>query len=84
MVPRIEIGYVVKATAKWEVDPESDTSEFDAGYSGKQLVKAWDEVPSHSAMSDLPPVRVKKGFLLSRSKLIRPGNVETVGYLGRT
>ena len=41
----MEIGYVVKAAAKWEVDPESDASEFDAGYSGNQLVKAWDEVP---------------------------------------
>ena len=40
MVPDMEIGYVVKATSKWEVDPENDTSEFDAGYSGKQLVKA--------------------------------------------
>jgi DNA polymerase, archaea type len=28
----MEIGYVVKDAAKWEVDTERDASEFDAGY----------------------------------------------------
>jgi hypothetical protein len=37
------IGYVVTDAAKWDVDPERDASEFDAGYYGKLLEKAWAE-----------------------------------------
>jgi hypothetical protein len=40
----MEIGYEVRDAAKWDVDPERDASEFEAGYYGKLLVKAWDEV----------------------------------------
>jgi DNA polymerase, archaea type len=40
----MEIGYVVTDAAKWEVDTERDASEFDAGYYGKLLEKAWEEV----------------------------------------
>jgi len=42
--PGMEIGYVVRDAAKWEVDTERDASGFDAGYYGKLLGKAWDEV----------------------------------------
>ena len=42
--PGMEIGYVVTDAAKWQVDTERDASEFDAGYYGKLLGKAWDEV----------------------------------------
>jgi hypothetical protein len=28
----MEIGYMIKDTNKWEVDPERTASEFDAGY----------------------------------------------------
>jgi len=44
LAPGMEIGYVVKDAAKWFVDTERDASEFDAGYYGKLLGKAWDEV----------------------------------------
>jgi hypothetical protein len=40
----MEIGYVVKNAAKWDVDTERDASEFDAVYYGKLLDKAWQEV----------------------------------------
>jgi len=41
----MEIGYVVRDASKWEVDTERDaSSEFDVGYYGKLLEKAWDEV----------------------------------------
>jgi DNA polymerase I len=40
----MEIGYVVTDAAKWEVDTERDASEFDVGYYGKLLEKAWEEV----------------------------------------
>jgi hypothetical protein len=40
----MEIGYVVKDAGCWEVDPEGSASEFDAGYYGKLLEKAWKEV----------------------------------------
>ena len=43
LVPGMEIGYVVTDAAKWQVDTERDASEFDAGYYGKLLEKAWDE-----------------------------------------
>ena len=36
--------YVVTDAAKWKVDTERDASEFDAGYYGGLLEKAWDEV----------------------------------------
>jgi DNA polymerase I len=42
--PGMEIGYVVTDAAKWEVDTERDASEFDSGYYGKLLEKAWEEV----------------------------------------
>ena len=35
---------MVKDAKKWEVDTERDASVFDAGYYGKLLEKAWDEV----------------------------------------
>jgi DNA polymerase I len=41
--PGMEIGFVVKDAAKWEVDTERDASGFDAGYYGKLLEKAWEE-----------------------------------------
>jgi hypothetical protein len=34
----------VTDAAKWQVDIERDALEFDAGYYGKLLGKAWDEV----------------------------------------
>ena len=40
LTPGMEIGYVVRDAAKWEVDAERDASEFDAGYYGKLLEKA--------------------------------------------
>ena len=40
----MEIGYVVRYAAKWEVDTEIDAFTFDAGYYRKLLDKAWDEV----------------------------------------
>ena len=39
----MEIGYVIKDAAKWEVDTEREASEFDAGYYRKLLDKAWGE-----------------------------------------
>ena len=42
--PGMEIGYVIKDAAKWEVDTERDASGYDAMYYGKLLDKAWDEV----------------------------------------
>ena len=39
----MEIGYVIKDAAKWEVDTERDASGFDAGYYWKLLEKAWEE-----------------------------------------
>jgi DNA polymerase, archaea type len=42
--PGMEIGFVVKDAAKWEVDTERDASEFDAVYYKKLLDKAKDEV----------------------------------------
>ena len=44
LAPGMEIGYVVKDAKKWEVEPERTASEFDAGYYGKLLEKAWEEV----------------------------------------
>lgn len=43
LAPGMEIGYVVKDAKRWEVDPERTASEFDAGYYGKLLEKAWEE-----------------------------------------
>jgi hypothetical protein len=40
----MEIGYVVRDAKTWEVDTERDASGFDAGYYGRLLRKAWDEV----------------------------------------
>jgi DNA polymerase, archaea type len=39
----MQIGYVVTDAFKWEVDTERDALEFDVGYYGKLLEKAWDE-----------------------------------------
>ena len=39
----MEIGYLVKDAKKWEVDPARTDSEFDAGYYGRLLLKAWEE-----------------------------------------
>jgi DNA polymerase I len=43
LAPGMEIGYVVRDAAKWEIDTERDASEFDAGYYGKLLETAWEE-----------------------------------------
>jgi len=39
----MQIGYVVKDAGRWDVEPERWASEFDAGYYGKLLEKAWEE-----------------------------------------
>ena len=44
LAPGMEIGYVVKDAKNWEVEPKRSASEFDAGYYGKLLEKAWGEV----------------------------------------
>jgi DNA polymerase I len=44
LAPGMEIGYVVKDAKKWEVEPERTAAEFDTGYYGKLLEKAWVEV----------------------------------------
>lgn len=44
LAPGMEIGYVVKDAKRWEVEPDRTASEFDAGYYGKLLDKAWEEV----------------------------------------
>jgi len=44
LAPGMEIGYVVKDAKKWDVEPEKTAEEFDAGYYGKLLEKAWEEV----------------------------------------
>jgi hypothetical protein len=49
----MEIGYVVTDAAKWEVDTERDASEFDAGYYGKLLEKAWTEAAFVFSMDNL-------------------------------
>jgi len=46
LAPSVDIGFVVTDAAKWEVDPERYASEFDVGYYGKLLEKAWGEVAS--------------------------------------
>jgi DNA polymerase I len=43
LAPGIEIAYVVKDAKKWEVDPARTASEFDAGYYGELLEKAWGQ-----------------------------------------
>ena len=43
LAPGMEIGYVVKDAKKWDVEPERTASEFDIGYYGKLLEKAWRE-----------------------------------------
>lgn len=35
---------MVKDAERWDVDMERDASEFDVGYYGKLLEKAWNEV----------------------------------------
>ncbi|MFZ3113389.1 MAG: DNA polymerase I, partial [Methanothrix sp.] len=42
--PGMEVGYVVADARRWEVDLEEEASEYDAGYYGKLLEKAWEEV----------------------------------------
>jgi DNA polymerase I len=44
LAPGMEIGYAVTDAVKLDVDTERDALEFDAGYYGKLLEKAWDEV----------------------------------------
>ena len=53
LVPGMEIGYVVKDAAKWDVDIERDANAFDAGYYGKLLEKAWEEAAF--AFLNFPP-----------------------------
>ena len=43
LAPGMEIGYVVKDAGRWEVEVEMMAAEFDAGYYGKLLEKAWEE-----------------------------------------
>jgi DNA polymerase I len=43
LAPGMEIGYVVKDAGRWDVEPERWASEFDEGYYGKLLEKAWEE-----------------------------------------
>ncbi len=40
LAPGMEIGYVIKDAAKWEVD----TERYDAAYYGNLLDKAWEEI----------------------------------------
>lgn len=42
--PGMEIRFVVTDASKWDVDIERDANAFDAGYYGKLMQKAWDEV----------------------------------------
>ncbi len=42
--PGMVVGYVVADAGRWEVDLEEEASEYDAGYYGKLLEKAWEEV----------------------------------------
>jgi DNA polymerase I len=44
LAPGMEMGYVVRDSRRWEVDPERTASGFDAGYYRKLLEKAWEEV----------------------------------------
>jgi DNA polymerase, archaea type len=44
LAPGMEIGYVVKDAKSWAVEPDRTASEFDIGYYGKLLEKAWVEV----------------------------------------
>jgi len=46
LAPGMEIGYVVKDAKKWEVDPASIASEFNAGYYRGVLEKALGEAAS--------------------------------------
>lgn len=43
ITPGMERGYVVIDAFRWEVDPERDASEFDAGYYRMLLEKTWGE-----------------------------------------
>jgi DNA polymerase I len=43
LAPGMEIGYVIRDARKWEVDPESTASKFDAVYYRGLLEKAWEE-----------------------------------------
>jgi DNA polymerase I len=52
LAPGMEIGYVIKDAAKWEVDAERDANGFDEGYYGKLLQKAWAEISY--ALHNLP------------------------------
>jgi hypothetical protein len=49
LAPGMEIGYVVKDAKKWEVEPERTVSEFDIGYYGKLLEKAWEKAWEEAA-----------------------------------
>ncbi|NPV63290.1 MAG: type B DNA-directed DNA polymerase [Methanotrichaceae archaeon] len=44
LAPGMEIGYVIRDAARWEVETERDASGFDSGYYAKLLEKAWEEV----------------------------------------
>ena len=50
-----------------KADAANDASEFDAGNYGKLLDKAWDEVPSNSAMVRYTSSYSREGISLSRS-----------------
>ena len=43
LAPGMEICWLVRESNKWEVDPARTASEFDAGYYGGLLEKAWTE-----------------------------------------
>ena len=44
LAPGMKIGFVIREAHTWEVDPERTASEFDAGYYGGLLEKAWTEL----------------------------------------
>jgi DNA polymerase I len=44
LAPGMEIGYVVRDASRWLVEVEGEAAEFDCGYYGNLLEKAWDEV----------------------------------------
>ncbi len=44
LAPGMEIDYVVRDAEGWMVETERNASDFDAGYYGKLLDKAWGEV----------------------------------------
>jgi DNA polymerase elongation subunit (family B) len=44
LAPGMEISYVIRDSASWEVETERDASRFDAEYYAKLLEKSWEEI----------------------------------------